>query len=892
MAWDVTKLLGEIETVYRKQGVQSYWPEEREAVEAAIKAIAVSFADDRYTPLTVLGVGGSGIVLRLKDSHFPAVDSALKFPRPVPGKVAEVAGLLNQEITYLARLRHRNIVRILDYSTVSMVKGYPEVPFYLMEAIDGSDSATYFREHTSEAELTRVIVDAAEVLHYLHSFDEGFAHLDLKPSNFVIDRGGRAVMIDLGTCKRLTGETGDMTTVACTRSYAHPELLRTLAKDPSDENRVKGEVERSTIRPGWDLWSFGVTVLAWLGLDPQSGQPDHPDVMHGVGPYASKYFVLLAARLLAGPYTQPWLLKATGLSDRFLASEKVANSAELCEAVRRLAGTSNPLSKVPELSPAQSNTIQAAPGVHVSVTAPLRSVLDHRLFRRLNSISQLGLVSQVYPGAKHSRREHSLGTYANVQRMIRVLYDDQSSPLFRQLISVEDIRATLLAALLHDLGQFPLAHDLEEIDGQVFDHADLTESMLTGAWDKKKRGMRRITFEPLERIFEQWMVPRERVVAILNARPSRVDARPRDRLLRSLFNGPIDADKLDYLLRDGRHLDLPYPRGIDVERVYATLTTVVVERLEGGAEDVPVLGVQAKGKVAAEFMSLARYAMFSQAYWHHAVRAQKAMLFRAVEALLANQGLRWREFQTDFVDFVSSLPEVLYRSDSPRTLFGEIVDTNVVVDMGGRGSDFPATDAAVLSWLHGRLTDANLPEARLLDQILRRSFFKRLWVVSRDMERNLWERIVEKWSRLQTAQKHAVSHGFEMRIAARLRSVGVPDVTVLLGASAIERIDVAVRGRDPWLLIDVPAARPGSEVPLFYVLEGQRRALRKDSRSVGDLQVSEVWEKYARDLVQAAGKVRVFCDPDLADSVEAAMDWRTGVNELLTAVEGVAAEVH
>jgi serine/threonine protein kinase len=334
MPWAVDKLLSEIETVYQKEGIQSYWSEEKEAVEAAIKAIAVSFGVERYTPLGVLGVGGSGIVLRLRDARFPTVDNALKFPRPVPGKVVEVAGLLSREITYLARLRHRNIVRILEYDTVFMVKGYSEVPFYLMEAIDGSDSSRYLRDHSSEPKLTRVILDAAEILFYLHSFEEGFAHLDLKPSNFVIDSSGRAVMIDLGTCKRLTGETDDKTTVACTHSYAHPELVRTLAKDPSDENRAKGEVARSHIRPAWDLWSFGLTILAWLGFDLQSGQSDHPEIMHSIGPYGGKYLVLLAARLLAGPYTPSWLLKATGLSDRFLESEKVANAAELCEAVR------------------------------------------------------------------------------------------------------------------------------------------------------------------------------------------------------------------------------------------------------------------------------------------------------------------------------------------------------------------------------------------------------------------------------------------------------------------------------------------------------------------------------------------------------------------------------
>src|SRR5690606_12368915 len=116
-------------------------------------------------------------------------------------------------------------------------------------------------------------------------------------------------------------------------------------------------------------------------------------------------------------------------------------------------------------------------------------------------------------------------------------------------------------------------------------------------------------------VFIDWKVSKEKVLAILSARPGNPQAHPKDKLLRSLFNGPVDADKLDYLLRDGRNLDLPYPRGVDVERIYGTLTTVVVTRLESGQRDVPVIGIQAKGKVAAEFLTLARtsHRLFSSA---------------------------------------------------------------------------------------------------------------------------------------------------------------------------------------------------------------------------------------------------------------------------------------
>ncbi len=72
---------------------------------------------------------------------------------------------------------------------------------------------------------------------------------------------------------------------------------------------------------------------------------------------------------------------------------------------------------------------------------------------------------------------------------------------------------------------------------------------------------------------------------------------------------------MDYLLRDGERMRLPYPRGIDVDRILKSLTVVVIDKVPGGARDVPIVGVHAKGKVAAEFVSIARYATFSQGYW-------------------------------------------------------------------------------------------------------------------------------------------------------------------------------------------------------------------------------------------------------------------------------------
>src|SRR5207253_1312613 len=138
-----------------------------------------------------------------------------------------------------------------------------------------------------------------------------------------------------------------------------------------------------------------------------------------------------------------------------------------------------------------SATMQVAPNTHVPRTPALLKLLEHRLYQRLNSVTQLGLVSQVYSGASHTRREHSLGTYANTARALQALYTDSYSPLFRQIVSEEDCRTTLLASLVHDMGQFPLAHDLEEIDKKVFSHAELTIAMLRGEWNTKKKGAKK-----------------------------------------------------------------------------------------------------------------------------------------------------------------------------------------------------------------------------------------------------------------------------------------------------------------------------------------------------------------------------------------------------------------
>jgi serine/threonine protein kinase len=861
-SWDLENLIARIENAFRSEGIAESWGAEKSSVQAAIQALS-STLGDRYAAREVLGVGGSGITIRLNDHLFPLTDCALKFPRPLPGQTTYAVEMLQNEISHLSQLVHPHIVGIRFYSLLPNVNGYGTLPFYIMDAVNGDRSDHYAHSDcNTEEDFIALVKSTAQIIAHLHG--HAFLHLDLKPENFIVASGGRATLIDLGSCKYIRGSDG-MTHTAYTPSYAHPDLLRQL--------NAEGKIKRSLLKASWDLWAYGRTLLTWLGVDFHTGENTPSAAYDALTSYTRKYLLLIAVRLITAG--QPsWVPKQLGLTADFLNAIPIASAAELCETIRRISVSSGDSFNLPELRVPFTGTIQAGPGKHVAKTERVKAVLEHRLFRRLNSITQLGFVSQVYPGAKHTRREHSLGTYANAISMFRFLWDDPVSPLFRQIVSEQGCRNLLLSSLLHDLGQFPFGHEFEDIDQGLFDHTDLTASMLRGIWRRKLGPV--IRFEPLDEIFRIWGTTAAELEGLLTAKPDNPKATPLQKVLRSILNGPIDADKLDYLFRDAIHTDVPYPSGIDVDRLFRCLTTVVVEKFRG-QHDIPLIGIHAKGKVAAEFMSVARYAMFSQVYWHHSVRAQKAMLFRAVQALVQSHEESGTviSFLHGFFEMVHRLPETLY---SERSLPGTTSEPtleweqhpagsgarSINAPMSGLGTDFVATDAAVLNWLQNQLLQLRRPESILVYGLLTRRFFKRVWEITAESNRSRWESITEQWDRLKPESRRRVALEFESAVATRL----LDSNPARLADTTAHEISDRISRKDPWLVVDIPGRRPGAEVGLRFVPELHGRKLRRDNRIAVDTFQSNTWKTYAEKLREQVGIVRIFADPSLCDALD------------------------
>lgn len=275
------------------------------------------------------------------------------------------------------------------------------------------------------------------------------------------------------------------------------------------------------------------------------------------------------------------------------------------------------LHRIPEFVGA-AGSIRLPPRRDVPLSTRVVSVLDHPVFQRLRRVRQLGPLSLIYPGATHTRFEHSIGVYGLALDYFRALSRD---PLAGSL-SEADILVGLLGGLLHDVGHYPFAHNLEAShagDFQATRHEELAADLIFGR-------VRLVGDEgpSLASIIEQsFGVAPEEVVSIIAQKASR-HARPERRLVASVISSGMDADKSDYLERDALHMGLPFGGQFDRQRM---LSALVVHP----AGDRIALGLS--GRMAAESFIFARYAMFSEGYWHHTARAVAAMVEEALRDL-------------------------------------------------------------------------------------------------------------------------------------------------------------------------------------------------------------------------------------------------------------------
>ena len=243
-------------------------------------------------------------------------------------------------------------------------------------------------------------------------------------------------------------------------------------------------------------------------------------------------------------------------------------------------------------------------------------------FLRLQKIKQLGFVYRIWPGATHTRYEHSLGCYNLAVRALRSLlqHGDEGG---LDGISISSVQTLVVAALLHDIGHYPFSHTLEELGYPIILHEKVGRSIIENS--------------EIATILERdYHLSPERVADFID--PPKTKALPAaDELFSSLLSGALDVDKLDYLPRDARACNVPYG-GVDVARLLGAL------RVHPNVEGRQRIVVTHKGISPLHSLLHARQEMFDNIYWHHTNRALQIMLMRAVQEALLSGALQAEQF--------------------------------------------------------------------------------------------------------------------------------------------------------------------------------------------------------------------------------------------------------
>jgi uncharacterized protein len=239
--------------------------------------------------------------------------------------------------------------------------------------------------------------------------------------------------------------------------------------------------------------------------------------------------------------------------------------------------------------------------VHGFVTIPTDFIFDlieHRYFQRLRRIKQLGLTHYVYPGATHTRFQHTIGA---LHLMTLALECMKSKGI---QISSEEEEAVLIAILLHDIGHGPFSHALER-------------SIITGISHEQ---ISHLLMDNLNREF-----PKK-----LNMAIAVFDNRYAKKFLHQLVASQLDMDRLDYIMRDSFYTGVTEGT-IGTDRIIKML-----------AVENDTLVVEKKGIYSIEKFLIARRLMYWQVYLHKTVIASENLLVRLLQRAkyLAEQNIK------------------------------------------------------------------------------------------------------------------------------------------------------------------------------------------------------------------------------------------------------------
>jgi HD superfamily phosphohydrolase/tRNA A-37 threonylcarbamoyl transferase component Bud32 len=580
----------------------------KQALEDNVEKPFLQFLEYKITALASPDITQQGLVVKAENKI--KTKFAIKFYNPTVEDIQlikESRRRFIDEINILKELDHRNIVKIIDGGKawwdesekkwavdVNTTKSEDEYLFYIMDYIEGKDISFIFPELCAKYDsknpaistdllplperlklFEELIFQISDAIYYYHF--KNIAHKDLKATNIIYSKNSEFIIVDFGFAAKFN----------CEGKLINESSEVIIKTDEMDYDSIREDYYKP-----YDLCLFAQMLKRIL--------PSFKDIYD-----KNRYRGISTV-----------LNKATNadLNKRFKNALEFRNKIKDYFIFQRDWRFDLQLNQYmcPDRFGMFSFKIRIPASGSILFTNEVKSIIDTYEFQRLRGIRQLGPTIFVFPGANHTRYEHSLGAYylslKYIERLVNLSY-------FRDLCDPleENIRLIVLSALLHDIGHYPYSHLIEEFEElpnnlKIHRHEDNVESILCG---------------PLKGIIEsKWNIEPSKISNIISGRRGVEELKGVDAFINTIIDSPIDVDKIDYLIRDSIHCGVRYGDGIDIERF---LDSLWVDERAGTKKKICLTN---KGESCLLSILTCRNIMYKEVYWHKTVNSFKAMFKR------------------------------------------------------------------------------------------------------------------------------------------------------------------------------------------------------------------------------------------------------------------------
>lgn len=544
-----------------------------------------------------VGEGGSGIVYAANQIFSSSTEvcakRAVKF-FSYRDDLIDKLGYISKdnfdiEIENISRFNHQNILKVIDGNYYNiMIDGTEQVsiPYTVTEFIDGPNLETLF-DSSNETLCTKIFKSEEAVfslfsqiisgIEYLHK--NNFFHCDIAPKNIFIksDADGEflATIGDLGAGKTTLPQKFEKTRIIGTRNYMPTEVQAVKDKDVTYEVFCK-------LQPQWDIFS---TVKTFK------------EIIYNIKSSSIFKFDF-------------WNL------DRF--DEKLSESnyntiSDISADIERLRPISSQILNLDELSEASKSVNQILLPINSAyLSRRMRKISKHDMILRLMDVPQLLEGASTFPGANHTRYEHSLGTYELMRKaMLSLLRNKEYAKFF----SEKYVIVGLLAALLSSLANFPYSYAISELQTQepILFPKITPRQLFNDLINHKSEVTNKSLSDCIDELFGSYMLNVSDIEYVVFGRGDDVLRNRELDVLNHILNSSVGVRVLDYMMRDSHHIGLTYK--IDSDDLFKSMSISHGE-----------FCLRQSGITSAEQIITNRYWLFKRIYWSDPNRANAALL--------------------------------------------------------------------------------------------------------------------------------------------------------------------------------------------------------------------------------------------------------------------------